>query len=993
MRGVWIASVLAGLLLVSFVATQEPRQLDAAFFREKVAPILQRSCVQCHNPDRLRGGLDLSSHAGLMEGSDQGPAVVPGQARKSRLVALVQGPKAKMPRQGDALSQPEVDLLAQWIDGGAPWPKDFTLKSPGKQVAEETWWSLQPIVKPELPKVKDEKWANTAIDRFVLAKLEEMGLKPSVAADRVTFIRRVTFDLHGLPPTPQEIDAFVADRDADAFEKLIDRLLASPRYGERWGRYWLDIVHYADTHGFDKDKRRLWAWLYRDWVVRAFNRDLPFRRFLRHQLAGDVLFPNDPDGAIATGFVVAGPWDFVGQVELREGTVDKEKTRVLDRDDMVANAISTFCSMTAHCARCHDHKFDPISTREYYQLQAVFAGVERGDRAIASPESGKLKTDLLAKEKALQQRVEAHRAKAGDHPALAQLDRDIADATRKLQALPPLAKGPRSPSNGFHSEIYAKPESACWVQVDLGQPTSLDEIALVPARPVDFADTPGFGFPVRFKVEGASDADFAKPFVIADQTKDDFANPGDAPQFFATNRQARYVRVTATKLWKRTGDYVFALAELQAFAGGKNIALGSNVSASDSIEAGLWGKKHLVDDFDSRYKLPSLADPAIRDRMRGEAVVQTAPAQREALLRDLVRKAEPNLLRELDETNQQLLAMKDGGMKAYAVLPIAPRPIHVLHRGEVESKRKLVQPGALSLLPMKARHFGQVKPNDEGSRRAALAEWLADDDNVLTWRSIVNRVWQQHFGRGLVDTPNDFGRNGSRPTHPELLDWLAHEFRDADSFKKLHRVILLSSTYRQASTHSEAHAKIDGDNRYWWRMNRARLDAEAVRDSVLAVSGKLDLTMHGPGFDLFRFKDDHSPIYDHLDLTRINAPDTWRRTVYRFVVRSVPNPFLESLDCADPNISVPMRNTTMTSLQALALLNNPFMVKQAEFFAERVRKQEADPVRQVEAAFRLALGRAPGATERDALAAHARRHGLANACRLLLNASEFLFVD
>jgi hypothetical protein len=660
---------------------------------------------------------------------------------------------------------------------------------------------------------------------------------------------------------------------------------------------------------------------------------------------------------------------------------------------MVANAISTFCSMTAHCARCHDHKFDPISTKEYYQLQAVFAGVERGDRAIASGESGKLKADLLTKEKTLLQRIESHRSKAAADPALAKLDADLAEAKAKLQALPPLAKGARSPSNGFHSNIYTKPDAACWVQVDLGQPTKLDAVALVSARPVDFADTPGFGFPVRFKIEASADADFTKPLLIVDQSKADFANPGDVPQLFAANQQARYVRVTATKLWKRTGDYVFALAELQALSAGKNVALGAKVSASDSIESGLWSKKHLVDGFDSRSALPNLGDVSVRDRLRWEAVVQSGPEQRETVLRAIVQKAEPNVLRELDETRQQLLSMKDGGMKAYAVLPIAPRPIHVLHRGEVESKRKLVEPKALSLLPMKARHFDRVKPNDEGSRRAALAEWIADDENVLTWRSIVNRVWQQHFGRGLVDTPNDFGRNGSRPTHPELLDWLAAEFRDADSFKKLHRLILLSATYRQASTHSDANAKIDGDNRYLWRMNRVRLDAEAVRDSVLAVSGKLDLTMHGPGFDLFRFKDDHSPIYDHLDLTRINAPDTWRRTVYRFVVRSVPNPFLESLDCADPNISVPMRSTTMTSLQALALLNNPFMVKQAEFFAERVQKQDADPARQIDTAVRLAFGRSPTAAERDALAAHARRHGLANACRLLLNASEFLFVD
>jgi hypothetical protein len=281
----------------------------------------------------------------------------------------------------------------------------------------------------------------------------------------------------------------------------------------------------------------------------------------------------------------------------------------------------------------------------------------------------------------------------------------------------------------------------------------------------------------------------------------------------------------------------------------------------------------------------------------------------------------------------------------------------------------------------------------EGARRAALADWIADDANVLTWRSIVNRVWQYHFGKGLVDTPNDFGRNGSRPSHPELLDYLASEFRSADSFKKLHRQILLSAVYRQASIHDSAGAKQDADNRLLWRMNRQRLDAESIRDSVLAISGKMDYKMYGPGYDLFRFKDDHSPIYDHLDVNFINRPESWRRTVYRFVVRSVPNPFLETLDCADPNINVPVRNTTMTALQALALLNTPFMVKQAEYFAERVRKMEKEPARQVDAAIRLAFGRPATEQERTALSTYIQRHGLASACRLLFNANEFMFVD
>jgi hypothetical protein len=290
--------------------------------------------------------------------------------------------------------------------------------------------------------------------------------------------------------------------------------------------------------------------------------------------------------------------------------------------------------------------------------------------------------------------------------------------------------------------------------------------------------------------------------------------------------------------------------------------------------------------------------------------------------------------------------------------------------------------------------FSLKNPEDEGARRSALAEWVVDDRNPLTWRSITNRIWQYHFGRGLVETPNDFGKNGSLPTHPELLDWLAVEFRDSGgSFKRLHRLLMLSQTYRQTCRHDPENARIDADNRFLWRMNRQRLDAESIRDAVLLASGQLDLSMGGPGFELFRFKDDHSPVYDHSALEKIYDPKTFRRTIYRFTVRSVPNPFLESLDCADPNINVPVRNTTMTAPQALALLNNPFMVKQSEYFARRLRQRGVDPALQIDTAYRLAFGRLPTVDEQGMMVEFARRHGLSNACRVLINASEFLFID
>jgi hypothetical protein len=995
----WFPTIVCPIAIASMLALLAPAQepvpgrMAEKLFREKVAPLLRQSCLQCHNPAKSRGSLDLSTRAAALEGGEHGPALIAGDAKKSLLMQMIGGAKPRMPQKSAPLAANQVEEIGRWIDAGAPWPADVALGP--KSDSGEKWWSLQALKQPVPPHPQDAaKWVRNAIDQFILATLQEKGLKPSAPADRATLIRRVTYDLTGLPPTVEEIDAFVKDAAPDAYEKLVDRLLASPRYAERWARLWLDLVHYADTHGYDKDKRRSWAWLYRDWVIRALHTDMPYRRFVQSQIAGDVLFPGDPDGIIATGFVVAGPWDFVGQVELREGTVDKEKTRVLDRDDMAASTISTFCSLTAHCARCHDHKFDPIPQKDYYRLQAVFAGVERGDRSVDAPESHKLRIAPAAKLKALSERHEKLRAAAAGDPALAKLDAQVGQWRALLQQLPPLPAGKRSATNGYHSGIVGRPDATKWVRVDLGQRVPLDEVVLVPARPVDFADTPGFGFPEMFRVELSDDPAFAKAETIADHTQSSLPNPGDRPVFVAAQgKTARYVRVTATRLWKRNGDYVFALAELQALAGGKNIASGAKVASADSIEGGLWSMRHLVDRFDSRRELPDLADAKVRQRFDLEANVAGAAHLREQTLDQLVRKADPELAVQVDAARTRIESLKDG-KKVYAVLPIAPRPIHLLKRGDVEQKGVLVQPGALSLLPGLDGYFQQVKPGDEGSRRAALARWITDDANVLTWRSIANRIWQHHFGKGLVDTPNDFGRNGSRPTHPELLDWLACEFRgNGGSFKKLHKLILMSAAYRQSSQHNAAFAKIDGDNRYLWRMNRQRLDAESVRDGVLAISGKLDLKMFGPGYELFRFKDDHSPIYDHLDASKINDPATFRRTIYRFVVRSVPNPFLENLDCADPNLSVPVRNTTLTALQALTLLNNPFMVKQSEFFAERLRKQHAEPAQQVEAGYRLAFGRRPTAEERAAFVAYVERHGLANGCRVLLNANEFLFVD
>jgi hypothetical protein len=688
------------------------------------------------------------------------------------------------------------------------------------------------LARPAVP-VIEAKWIRTPIDSFVLAKLKEKGLTPSKEADKRTLIRRLTYDLHGLPPTMEEVDAFLADQSADAYEKLVDRLLASPRYGERWGRHWLDVVHYGESHGFDKDKPRRNAWPYRDYVISAFNEDKPYARFVQEQLAGDALYPNDPKATVALGFIAAGPWDFVGQAELREGTTDKNITRTLDRDDMVASTMSAFVSITAHCARCHDHKFDPIKQEEYYNLQAVFAGVDRADRPF-----------------------DADAATFAKRRSLLVQRRELAAKLRPIEDTVAEIKTP---------EIIALDKQLTeWKEIDATDPTS---------RP----------------------------------------------------------------------------AEIQ-----KKIAEGTA----------------------RRKELLKAAIPA--DTAARLAELRGAMAQVDAQMGALPK---PQYVYAAADYYEQIGTFR---------FPIEPRPVNLLRRGSVDLPLAVSQPGALSCVPGLKAQFGVALTAPESERRVALAHWITDQNNMLTWRSIANRVWHYHFGAGIVDTPNDFGHMGSQPTNAALLEWLAVEFRDSGgSFKKLHKLILMSATYRQASDNNEANAKIDAGNQYLWRANRQRLDGESLRDSIVMAAGKLDLTMGGPSVEQFFFTDDHSPIYDYARFDP-DSPGNYRRSVYRFLVRSMPDPLMERFDCPDISMITAKRSTTITAIQALALMNNPFVLRQAEHLAERAKAAAGDEIRNV---YRWTLQREPDQKEEEVFKGYLAREGLENLCRIVLNMNEFLFVD
>jgi len=832
---------LVSLSVAAIFSSAAMAQVLPVSFQQQIAPILERRCHACHQPANAGGQLNLTSYAQLRKGGKQGSILVPGKPEDSLMVKMISGEPPRMPMSGGPLTVEEVRLIRSWISQGAA---DDT---PAGKESAAVWWSLQPISRPAATPVSDP-WIRTPIDGFILAKLREKGLTPSPEADRRTLIRRLTYDLHGLPPTPEEVRNFLDDQSPLAYEKLIDRLLASPRYGERWGRHWLDTMHYGESHGYDKDKPRLNAWPYRDYVIRSLNDDKPYARFVEEQLAGDILFPDDPQGIVATGFIAAGPWDFVGHAELREDTVDKRIARLLDRDDMVMTAMSTFASLTVHCARCHDHKFDPIKQSDYYSLQAVFAGVDRADRPYDDdPRIHQLRQALLAEKRPV--RVE-------QQPYLEMAEKVHSDETEQLDA--------------------------------------------------------------RTKTLRAKLNDLPRPAAGVSESLD-----------LQNQRKAIQQDIDET------------LAQRKA-------------------------------------AVLALLEPAARDRL------QTLESQVAAIDRKLG---------ELPPAKLVYAGVNFFEPQGKFVPAWIPRPVHLLQRGSVEAPGELMQPGTVSAVSGLESRWPLDSGSGEGQRRAALAKWLAAPNHPLTWRSIVNRVWHYHFGAGIVDSPNDFGRMGSLPTHPELLDWLAAEFRDnGGSIKQLHRLILKSASYRQSSSDNPQYAKLDGGNQWLWRTNRWRLDAESVRDSALSVSGQLDLTMGGPPDQEFFFKDDHSPIYDYSRGEAVRA-SPHRRGVYRFLVRSVPDPFMESLDCPDASLLTPKRNTTLTALQALAMLNDPLMLKQVESFAQRLRGLRTDLTGQIQQAYWLAVARAPTQKELALLVAYTQKHGLENFCRLLLNSNEFMFVD
>ena len=918
--------IVSATILCLVAATS--RAADAPDFEKQVAPLLRDHCLRCHAGPRPKGDLDLTTATGLRAGGSRGEVVVPGKAADSPMYTHVRD--HKMPPR-EPLSDAEADVLRRWVDAGAGW-KGAALVAPVKAAttarAGADWWSLQPIRRPPLPAVKSTDRIRNPIDAFVQARLEAEGLTPAPEADRRTYARRVTLDLTGLLPTPEEVDAFVADSSADAYEKLVDRLLASSAYGERWGRHWLDVARFAESHGYEMNTLRPNAWPYRDYVIRAFNDDRPFPRFVREQLAGDAIGQGNAAVEAATGFLVGGPHDLVGNAT-PEG---KLQQRSDDLFDMVSTTGTAFLGLTVGCARCHDHKFDPVRQRDFYALEAVFAGVEHGERPILAEEEGRRRERA-----AVRSELNHLDAEIDGHEPLAELQvtravRPGVQPRRNVERFAPIM------ARFVRLVIAATTDGTepCIDELEVFGPDAIGvDLALVTAGAKVSASSVYSGSAFH-KLEHLNDGRFgnSRSWISAE--------PGKGRVQVELPQATRIDRV----VWGRDREQRFA------------DRLARDYLVQVSLDEITWQTV-----ASSRDRLPP-----------GQSVTTTG----EDLSRLIAKR----------ETLEKRLAALENPPMMYAGTFHTPGPTHRLNRGDPTKPLEVAEPGAVAAV----RPAFRLQPEaTEAERRLALAEWIGSPENPLPARVMVNRVWHWHFGQGIVRTPSDFGFNGDRPSHPELLDWLAAEYQaNGWQLKPLHRLIVLSATYRQASRMDSKAASRDAGNRLLWRLAPRRLEAEAVRDTMLQVSGALDRKMGGPGYNLWNYSGYVIVFSPKTEL----GPDAFRRMVYQFKPRLQQDGTFGAFDCPDATATAPRRNVSTTALQALNLLNDPFVHGQAERFAERVRTEAgSETAAQVARAFRLAFQRAPTATEAEAAAKLVQEHGLAVFCRAVFNANEFVVAD
>ncbi len=938
---VWLLPALAALAADLDAFPAAGRKVD---YEREVQPLLAQRCGKCHGDEKRESGFRVDRREMLLTGGDSGePAIAPGKSAESRLIQRVAGidKDLVMPPKGDRLSAAEVGILRAWIDAGAAMPE------PAEKPLATSHWSLQPLARPRLPAIAEDAWSRGPIDRFVLAKLREQDLVPSSPADRRTLIRRLYLDLLGLAPTPEEIERFAADDLPLAYERLVEQVLASPHYGERWARHWLDVVRFAESNGFETNVERPNAYRYRDWVIAALNRDLPYDRFVTAQLAGDRAAQDGSLDDAATGFLVAGATDIVKSPDPLLTAMQRQD----ELTDMVNTTGTAFLGLTLGCARCHTHKFDPILQKDFYALQAIFAGVEHGERPLASPGNAdreRKAAELAARVARLQAefvKLVAAADGAGDKPRLL----PAVNAKHNVERFPQVvARAVRFTIKATNSAEPCLDELEVFTPGEQPRNIALASAGAKATSSGDYAGNP------KHRLEHIHDGRYSNDFSWISNTagrgwvRIDFAEPAAIDRIeWGRDRQVQYRDRLATQ-------YV-----IEVLTGDVGAEAWQVVASSE--------RRAPFDAAASGTAAAALAGLPAADAAKGRA-----------------------LLAEVEALERARAALVQRPM-AYAGRFVTPPATYRLHRGEALAKREVVEPETLSALQARVGSL-ELKPQaSDQDRRAALAQWIVSPANPLTARVIVNRLWHYHFGRGIVATPSDFGAMGRRPTHPELLDWLATELIESGwSLKGLHRQILLSATYRQASEPRADGLARDKESTLLWRFPPRRLEAEAVRDNILAVSGSLDTRPGGPGFLLYLPNANYSrnwvPKEDF-------GPEDFRRMIYATQLRMKRDSVFGAFDCPDGGQIAPSRTRSTTPIQALSLFNSRFLLQQADAFAARVRREAGDePRRQVERAFALAFGRSPDADESAAAQQLVREQGLPELCRALLNASEFLWL-
>ena len=952
----FLFAVFAASLVSAWArAAEEADAAGIAFFEQKIRPALVEYCYECHSAQakKLKSNLFLDSRAGWQKGGDGGqPVIIPGDPENSLLIRTIRHLEEdlEMPPKRPKLPDAVIADFITWVKRGAPDPRTAALGEAKR--ADKSWWSLQPIARPA---------SNKGIDDYVAEKLKEKGLELNAPADPAALIRRMSYDVIGLPPTYAEVQTFVAasQKDAEAATReLVDRLLASPHYGERWGRHWLDVTRFGESLGFERNVIIDDLWPFRDYVIHSFNADKPFDRFITEHLAGDVIAKDNPAIEVASAFLVAGPYDDVLNLDLAA----KKNIRAATLDDMITATGGAFLGLSFNCARCHDHKFDPIPTEDYYRLRAAFEGVTHGRRVIASAEERATHAAAIAaptlRKAQLEREIEA-------------LDQVIeARALVELNKFPPTRPkvDPRFTEERFpavaarYVKFVIRAHTGKPRQQNLGQ-TRLVEFELWSAG----SETRNVAL-ARAGAQAAG-ARSARAEDFADAYGPQLVIDGEYGEQWFVGSPAE-LTITLPKL--ETIDRI-------AFSNAKGGALFKDAAINGSSPCE-YAVLVSVDGRDWREVASSAGREAWTPSHGVERFRATVTTPEEAV-------ALAQLRRELDQVLAQLKAVPKLREYWVGLHQAAPEPTFVHKGGDPMKPLASVPPASLAVLDRVTPTYELPFDASEGERRLALARWITRPDNPLTPRVLANRLWHYHFGTGIVDTPSDFGFLGGRPTHPELLDYLATRLLENGwRLKPLHREILLSRTYRQSSAYHAEAAQTDKDARLLWRYPPRRLDAEQLRDTMLAVAGKLDRRMGGPGFRLYRFTQNNVSTYFPLDEP---GPETYRRAVYHQNARASIVDVLNDFDLPDIAFAAPRRAQTTTPLQALTLLNHRFTLDLTAALAAQLTGSTAE---NITTAYARVLQRTPSNAERTAAADLIAQHGLTAFCRALLNSNELMFL-